>query len=465
MWAAITKTYASQSRTRLQHLRTLLSATRKEESSVMTHFSTMRGYADEMAAAGKPMEDEDVVAHILNGLDAEYNSLIEQINGMTDPIGLDDLYARLLATEAQMQIVANSDARGCGSGGGRSGNCGGGSGSHPNRGGFWRGGNNGGGRGNPNNPYRDHQCQVCRKFGHTALRCWKRFDKNYNGAGKTAAAVMKEAYNIDPTWYADSAATDHITGELDKLTMKEAYNGQDQVHVANGVGMTIAHVGQSTVHTPSHSIFLNDVLHVPQATRNLASIHRLTSDNDCFVELHPTFFCYQGSKQTLLHGTCRNGLYPLPSSTYSSTSRVYSAVKPSTERWHGRLGHPSFTTVRRVIRAHSLPCESSKAPDHVCDACQQAKSRQLPFPKSVSVSKAPVELVFSDVWGPAPSSAGSHSYYVSFIEIIVSLHGCSFSNTSLRCFKSFIIFKLMLNVFLISKFSLCKPIGEASTKN
>jgi hypothetical protein len=36
------------------------------------------------------------------------------------------------------------------------------------------------------------------------------------------------------------------------------------------------------------------VLHVPQATHNLASIYCLTSDNDVFLELHPTFFSYQG---------------------------------------------------------------------------------------------------------------------------------------------------------------------------
>jgi hypothetical protein len=32
------------------------------------------------------------------------------------------------------------------------------------------------------------------------------------------------------------------------------------------------------------------------------------------------------------------------------------------------------------------------------------------------VSKAPLELVFLDIWGPAPSSFGNHSYYVSFID-------------------------------------------------
>jgi histone deacetylase 1/2 len=52
----------------------------------------------------------------------------------------------------------------------------------------------------------------------------------------------------------------------------------------------------------------------------------------------------------------------------------------------------------------------------ICDACQQGKSHQLPYPKSTSVSRSPLDLVFSDVWGPAPQSVGRFAYYVSFID-------------------------------------------------
>jgi ethanolamine ammonia-lyase large subunit len=77
-------------------------ATKKKEMFVTTYFSTMRGYANEMAVAGKPLDDDDddddIVSYILNGLDEDYNSLIEQINGMTDSISLETLYSRLLDT-------------------------------------------------------------------------------------------------------------------------------------------------------------------------------------------------------------------------------------------------------------------------------------------------------------------------------------------------------------------------------
>jgi hypothetical protein len=313
----------------------------------------------------------------------------------------------------QYHMVANVAARGGGGGGGnrqvnRSGD--GGSNSNCNNGG-------GGHPGNPNNPYKDHQYQVYGKLGHTALRCWKRFDKNYNGPDKVANAVST-SYNLDPTWYADSAATDHITSDLDKLTMRENYGGNDQVHAANGSGMTIKHVGHSAVSIPHHHILLKNVLHVPQATRNLASVHHLTADNDVFLELHSTFFLVKdrSMRRTLLHGPCKNGLYPIPSLDSMPHKQCLNVTKPSTEQWHSQLCHSSFKIVSRVLRDHELPSVSNKNVTHVCDACQQEKSHQLPFSKSVSVSKAPLELIFLDVWGPAHTSVGKHNYYVSFID-------------------------------------------------
>jgi hypothetical protein len=48
----------------------------------------------------------------------------------------------------------------------------------------------------------------------------------------------------------DTGATDHITGELEKLTIHDKYIGNEQVHVANGVGMEIGHVGHNILHSP-----------------------------------------------------------------------------------------------------------------------------------------------------------------------------------------------------------------------
>lgn len=53
---------------------------------------------------------------------------------------------------------------------------------------------------------------------------------------------------------------------------------------------------------------------------------------------------------------------------------------------------------------------------HVCDACHVAKSHQLPYSDSHFVPTAPLELICSDVWGPASQSSNGNTYYVSFID-------------------------------------------------
>jgi hypothetical protein len=118
----------------------------------------------------------------------------------------------------------------------------------------------------------------------------------------------------------------------------------------------------------------------------------------------------------VLHKLCRNGLYPIPSLVSPCGKMCFSSIKVSKEQWHDHLGHLSFKVVSRVLRDNKLPFVSTKSDVHVCDACQQDKSHQLPFAKSFSVSTSPLELVFSDVWDSAPSSFGQNTYYVSFID-------------------------------------------------
>lgn len=63
-------------------------------------------------------------------------------------------------------------------------------------------------------------CQICKKPNHTALKCYRRFDIAFTKE-KSASAVSNSSNGVDTNWYVDTGATDHIIGELDKLTMRE----------------------------------------------------------------------------------------------------------------------------------------------------------------------------------------------------------------------------------------------------
>ena len=183
--------------------------------------------------------------------------------------------------------------------------------------------------------------------------------------------------------------------------------------------MKISHIGHAYVRTPTRNLHLKNILHVPKATKNLISAHRLANDNHVFLETHPHFFFVKdkATRKTLLHGRCRNGLYPLSSAPISSGRHALGATKISPSRWHDRLGHPSSAIVQHVLRHNQISFSSKELnKEGVCDACQQGKSHQLPYPNSSSISKAPLELVFSDVWGPARDSINKKNYYVSFID-------------------------------------------------
>jgi hypothetical protein len=51
---------------------------------VAAYFAKMTGYADELAAAGKPLAEDEVVSYILAGLEGDYNSLIATIDAQKE---------------------------------------------------------------------------------------------------------------------------------------------------------------------------------------------------------------------------------------------------------------------------------------------------------------------------------------------------------------------------------------------
>lgn len=69
------------------------------------------------------------------------------------------------------------------------------------------------------------------------MDCWHRYDEDYvPDARHVAAAIREQGGGDDTIWYADSGATAHVTNELEKLSMREKYFGNDQIHIASGGG-------------------------------------------------------------------------------------------------------------------------------------------------------------------------------------------------------------------------------------
>ena len=83
----------------------------------------------------------------------------------------------------------------------------------------------------------------------------------------------------------------------------------------------------------------------------------------------------------------------------------------------------------------------------MCDACQRAKSHQLPYNYSTCVSTLPLDLIHSDVWGPALPSSGGFKYYVSSIDDYSRYCWIYLLKHKSDVESIFIPFKTMLSVF------------------
>jgi hypothetical protein len=338
---------------------------------------------------------------------------------MIEVLSLDDVFAHLVAFEARklqhlvdLQLNHGASVNYMGHGGSSHGH---GHGDH-GHGGRSRGGapSCSDSRGNNSRP----ECQICGKIGHTAIKCWYRMDESFQDENPSVALASTSSYKVDPNWYSDTGATDHITSDLDHLVMRDQYQGKDMVQVGNGVGLKIGHVGSYYINTDTHPLALNNALHVPKISKHLLSVHKLSCDNNVFFEFHPWYFLIkdQVTRNLLREGKCESGLYPLKPSDVDFIKQAFVSYSARPDQWHARFSHLSSQVVQSLLHLHNLPCLQKYSVSSVCNACQLVKSHHLPYNNSIHRSTSPLELIFSDVWGHVPTSIGGFKYYISFID-------------------------------------------------
>jgi hypothetical protein len=190
-----------------------------------------------------------------------------------EALSLDDVFAHLVAFEARklhhlanLQLNHGASVNYVGRGGPSRGR---------GRGDRGRGSRSRGGapsRGDRRGNDPRHACQICGRVGHTSVKCWYRMNETFQDEHPSVALASTSLYKVDPNWYSDTGATDHITGDLDRLAVRDQYQGNDMVQVGNGAGFKIMHVGSCSINTDTHPLAFNNVLHVPEISKHLFSV-------------------------------------------------------------------------------------------------------------------------------------------------------------------------------------------------
>jgi hypothetical protein len=212
--------------------------------------------------------------------------------------------------------------------------------------------------------------------------------------------------------------------------------------VGNGSGLRIANTGSSLLSTSISQFHLNNILHCPNASSNLLSIQKFCRDNHCYFILTSTHFIIKDmqTKEILLQGSNEASLYPIyltqlqsnkikSKAAFLSTAAflphftAFLGVTASFEIGHSHLGHPGKSVIHRLLQQSLLSCSGSVKFNKLCDSCQMAKSKKLPFSDSHRKSTHPLELIHSDVWTSPIMSPGGCKFYVVFIDDHSVFHG------------------------------------------
>ncbi|KAB2635404.1 hypothetical protein D8674_025938 [Pyrus ussuriensis x Pyrus communis] len=187
-------------------------------------------------------------------------------------------------------------------------------------------------------------CQICGKFGHLAPTCrFRNFDstvsegcqicgkKNHNAKfchfrNSNPSPPVPTAMHVSPSqhhqssdplqqiWLTDSGASSHMTADLSNLSLASPYPANETIQTASGAGLSISHIGSSTLPTFLKPLQLKSVLCVPGISQNLLSVHKLCLDNHCWLIYDASCFWIQDkvTGRILFQGKCSNGLYPIP---------------------------------------------------------------------------------------------------------------------------------------------------------
>jgi hypothetical protein len=68
----------------------------------------MKAFGDGMAAAGRKLDDEELVEYIFNGLGEDFEPVVLAVCAQVEPISIAELHAQLLHFESHQELLHGS---------------------------------------------------------------------------------------------------------------------------------------------------------------------------------------------------------------------------------------------------------------------------------------------------------------------------------------------------------------------
>lgn len=221
----------------------------------------------------------------------------------------------------------------------------------------------------------------------------------------------------DNTWYMDSGARAHMsssTGILSSHTLCKS----KLIVVGDGACLSIDYLGSSILPSKNYSLVLDNILVSLHIIKNLISVRQFTKQNLCYVEFNPFGFLVKDLRtgKLILPSESSGDLYHFnPSSLPVDRPSTTSLVAVTSLTWHRRLGHLGAKVFSYLNLKNFISCNKD-FPGGLCHAYQLGKHRKLPFYPSNTFSRAPFEIIHSDLWTSLVLILTGFPYYIYFLD-------------------------------------------------
>lgn len=344
VWLALADNFNKSSVAREFDLRRRLQLLNTRGKDFMVYCREFRSLCDQLSSIGKPVEESMKIFTFLNGLSRDYDpisTVIQSSMSRYPPPTFSDVvlevtgfHTRLQSYETPADVTPftafqtqrsgsnnNNSQRGRGGYAPRFGTRGRGGGYSTRGRGFSQQVNFSGWNQSQQNATGRSVCQICGRTGHSALKCYNRFDMAYQSEDiPKALAALQVSDDTGREWHPDSGSTAHITASSTGLQNTMPYHGAESVMVGNGNQLPITHVGSTVINSPQGSIPLLDVLVCPNIQKSLLSISKLCDDYPCgvYFDSNWVYVIDLNTQRVVTKGPRHDNLYVLKNSEFVS---------------------------------------------------------------------------------------------------------------------------------------------------
>ncbi|KAG7533498.1 Zinc finger CCHC-type [Arabidopsis thaliana x Arabidopsis arenosa] len=225
--------------------------------------------------------------------------------------------------------------------------------------------------------------------------------------------------NGEECWYLDNGASNHMTGDkryfdqLDKTITGKVRFGDDSRIDIKGKG-TIAFTDAN-----GKSRVMTDVYFIPDLKSNIISLGQAT-ESGCDIRMKGGYLTMldQEGKLLVKAERSKNRLYKVRMGLKNRASLYLTTISES-DRWHARMGHINFATLKNMFNKELVQGASSITVEkEVCSSCLLGKQTRQMFPQEANYrATKKLELIHGDLCGPiTPSTTAGNRYIFVLID-------------------------------------------------